>query len=149
MPSASQATASQTTRQRPTRPRGSSNSQRCHPAEVRLTFRRTDGSSWSEIALFLASVSDSSIRVVTENPLNREAHLTVSIQLVVEEGWTPHPSRDEVDGQTLYFCPVSQGIFTRTVEQDNATGQIRQLGWATPEIASLEALRKARFAEGK
>ena len=65
------------------------------------------------------------------------------LKLVTEEGWTPHPYSAQVEGQTLYFCPVSQGIWI-SVERDNATGRTGQTGWPTPELASLEALRKTR-----
>jgi hypothetical protein len=65
------------------------------------------------------------------------------LKLVAEEGWTRHPYSDQVEGQTLYFCPASQGIWI-SVERDNATGRTGQTGWPTPELASLEALRKTR-----
>ena len=68
------------------------------------------------------------------------------LKVVVAEGWTPHPYRDEVEGQTLYFCPISQGNWI-IVERENATGRAVERGWSTTELASLEALRKARSVD--
>ena len=84
---------------------------------------------------------DKRLRQVLSVPPNAAA-LDI-LKLVVAEDWTPHPFRDEVDGQTLFFCPVSQGIWI-SVEREDATGRIAQKGWATPELATLEALRKAQ-----
>lgn len=65
------------------------------------------------------------------------------LKLVLDTGWTPDAQQAVVDGETAYVCPVHKGIFI-SVEHHESTGQLAQTGWPTPEIASLEALRKAR-----
>ncbi len=66
------------------------------------------------------------------------------LDLIKKEGWEPHLFSEEVEGCTLWACPIRKGIF-QTVERNEATGQTGQAGSPTPEIAALEGLRKARF----
>lgn len=66
------------------------------------------------------------------------------LDLIKKEGWEPNLYSKEVDGDTLWACPIRQGIF-QTVELNEATGQMGQAGSPTGEIAALEGLRNARF----
>ena len=66
------------------------------------------------------------------------------LDLIKKEGWEPHLFSEEVEGHTLWACPIRKGIF-RTLDRDEATGQTGQAGSPTAEIAALEGFRKARF----
>lgn len=57
------------------------------------------------------------------------------LKLVAKEGWTPHPHSDQVEGRTLYFCPVSQGNWVG-FERANATGSKVQTGWPRAIVKS-------------
>ena len=67
------------------------------------------------------------------------------LKLILEAGWKPHPICEEHDGNQLYACPVSSGIF-RTVQSDEH-GRLGQESSPTPILAVLEGLRRARTWE--
>lgn len=73
-------------------------------------------------------------------------HITTDaiLDLIKKEGWEPLLVSGEVEGRTLWACPIRKEIF-QTVEFDEATQQMGQAGSPTPEIAALEGLRKARL----
>lgn len=59
---------------------------------------------------------DKRLREILSVP--REATLLDILKLVAAEGWTPHPYRDDVEGETLFFgSSRDSGEGTRVLRQ--------------------------------
>ena len=69
---------------------------------------------------------------------------TAILELIKAEGWEPDLYSEQVDGDTLWACPIARGIF-RTVQRDGVTGRMGQAGSPTRTIAALKGLARARF----
>lgn len=65
------------------------------------------------------------------------------LELIRQEGWQPNLVSTKIEGEQVWACPVSKGIFT-TVEFDPNTGMKGHAGSPSREVAALEGLRKAK-----
>lgn len=80
-----------------------------------------------------------------------ESDIDFILTQIRQTGWAPRLGHKEVEGQTLWACPISRGIF-QTVDREEPskekpTGQFGQRGCPTREIAALEGLKKARSCQ--
>ena len=84
------------------------------------------------------------LRRVLNVPAN--ADVDDVLALIREERWEPNLCSREVEGVTLWACPIQKGIFS-TVQGNPETGMMGQEGLFSPILASLEGLRRARNVE--